>query len=208
MTRKLILAIAVVTVVTGSWVAWFALRAGPARAERVPNGLLTSNRTDFRVCVSVPPWADSTQLEAAAHSVAIELDNIHHDSGAWGALDIGSTSTRVVSGCPDGWIHPSGSIGPKSIVGRGTVSEPTEYRTMVFVVSDKELSEQPYQRAAYELLCSGDSCGEVTTALFVTTSTVNSGTALNSALRVGIGLGPIADGRYPSGHPDSEKSTK
>jgi hypothetical protein len=78
----------------------------------------------------------------------------------------------------------------------------------VFVVGDEEaaaLGEPGFGRAPYETMCEDHVCSEVSTALFITRSTLESPDALYRALIVGLGIDPTG-GTYPEGHPSGVDS--
>ena len=128
------------------------------------------------------------------------------DSPRGRELGVDQLGREVSPGCPDGYVQSPGGVSrdPALPAIRGRVDQPLSVSTLVFVVGEDEaanLGANGFARAPYESVCEEQhTCSEVTTALFVSRSVLDSPGALTTAMVVGLGIDPTA-GRYPNGHP-------
>lgn len=82
---------------------------------------------------------------------------------------------------------PAGDIRKETVAGPGRVQQPGPYALRIFVVTpadaERILSGVSYRRAAWELTCSGGSCAEVSSALYLRPVPVNDPQVLTAAIR-------------------------
>lgn len=87
---------------------------------------------------------------------------------------------------------------------KGAVKQPSSISTFVFVMDSEEaalvLGPSGVGRVAYEELCDGEVCMEITTALYVSKAVLESPSELAHAMVIGLGIYPTG-GEFPEGHP-------
>lgn len=195
--------------VTASWIGWMlSSNGGSAAGQQAPWA-----RNQIDVCVDVAPDIRSAvSPDAAAQRLESAIESALRSPQAV-ELGVDRLQSRVLRQCPHGYVSPPADARQVFAAGsiRGRVDQPMSISTLVFVVADEEaakLSPVGYARAAYESMCEGTVCMEVTTALFVPRSTLESPAALQTAMMVGLGIDPTG-GRYPDGHlPEADTQTK
>lgn len=165
---------------------------------------LPFGRTGIEVCVSVAPGLQSDMPPGrAVQLIQAATDEVTSSPRAV-ELEIDKLSRQVSAGCPNGHADPPEGVGEgRATSMRGRVDQPLKVSTLVFVSSDEqsnELGPNGFGRAPYESVCVGDVCSEVTTALFISRSVLESPEALRTAMVVGLGVDPTG-GLYPNGHP-------
>ena len=207
LTRRpsLIYASAALTIVAASWTARL-IQAESRGAADAPFG-----RNGIEVCVSVSPELGGVLApSSAAKSVQAAVESAIA-SPAGKALGLADVPRQVIASCPHGHVGAPEAVGEDSKLPalRGVVANPSRVSTLVFVVADSQaesLGSRGFGRVAYETLCEDGTCMEVTTALFIARSTLDSPEALELALVVGLGIDPLG-GLYPDGHPPEAEIT-
>lgn len=163
------------------------------------------------ICVDVSPAAiPAMRATEAAALVAASVpsyarlyglaNDAFRDAGAqpYPALK----NPEVRPGCPDGYLPP-----PEKQTGlvKEPVTSASRFPLHLFIVTDAEIggvirAGEKYLRRGYEQICSGHTCAEVTTALYVPLSQIRMPATVGFAIADGTGITPIL--RYPCGHPD------
>jgi hypothetical protein len=164
---------------------------------------LPFGRSGIEVCVAVSPSATpavdpgrAAELVKTAAASAIGTDKGKD-------LRLGQLDLTVAAGCPDGYVDPPADVLSGAASVKGKVEQPLRTSTLVFVTDDQQaarLGPSGFARAAYESVCEGEVCSEVTTALFVSRGVLESKDTLETAMLVGLGI-DLTGGRYPNGHP-------
>ena len=206
-----VMAAAAILVVLVSWMGATRWSREPAaRAEPVDNVLLVSSRDSLVVCVA--PLVEGSQAAgvgvAAAQTVLDGLSASQSEEwvDAAGATEVTGECSRRVSVMP-------GLDGNYAIADEPPVEEPSPERLFVVLVPDDLLAQtigkglrgdSAFAQAAIEMMCSDDNCFEVTTAVYVGESSAKdtSGGALVDAMSWGLGIRPLVDPLFPSGHAD------
>jgi DNA-binding CsgD family transcriptional regulator len=163
----------------------------------VPAGATAGGlRDSLKICVEVEPSLD-LDADAVAQEVGAVVSAVIQ-SPAGIAADLDHFQADVISGCPHGYVPPHPEVGRDPAlppVYRG-VAEPLEVSTLIFVVSEVEAQYlDPYGgigRRDYESMCEQQTCAGVTTAVYVTSQTVQSEPDLVRAVLVGLGLSSLS----------------
>lgn len=198
-TRKLGLGFAMaVTICSASWAMW-----GWGAAQSEARIDLPFGRTGIDVCVSLDPSLVGQFDPGRAALLVKSASEEAVKTPAGTALDLDELRLAVRAGCPHGHLQPSPSLGQAELAAvRGAVEQPSTTSTFVFVVPTEQLpvlEKRGYLRQAYESQCDGHVCSEVTTALFISPSVLQSADELRKALIVGLGIDP-SGGEFPNGH--------
>jgi len=170
-------------------------RAHGAHETRVSleGGLLTTNRDSLRVCVELAPGLRARRAEIASHlDASLRRIQGHQD---WAKARFGSRPLAVEHGCP-GAVLPARALEDKSTpVGPGLTSNPSQFRTFVYVLDDATadvvLGERNAGRAPAELMRASEHVlVEVTSAVLVRESYLSTGDFSDFWLTWGVGLQP------------------
>ncbi|MEX1195013.1 MAG: hypothetical protein WED85_08145 [Dehalococcoidia bacterium] len=164
--------------------------------------LIWSGRQELAVCVEVAGSAKNEQqvvASEAVESVSPALLIVSQDEAftASERLQTAASSVVVEAECPgDAQLDcPAYPYDPPILCPDGyeIVKEPSKYRVFVYVVSDADLEQilggATQRRGGGEHLCSGDSCSEVTSAVYVSVNELNDTQVLAGILREGLGFG-------------------
>lgn len=149
---------------------------------------------DLRICVdSVPGGADLQDARVRIERV-MRADVLTHPRFRVAGYDPARWSVTV--GCPTApALLASGRAYPKNggVPGRVAVTaQPSGYRAFVFIVPagdiDRMFGRLPFRVAPQEVTCVADSCGEVSTALYVSPATVAASDAPAGRQELAAGL--------------------
>lgn len=146
------------------------------------NALLTNNRDQLNICVEISTSSFPKELENKDLSTLLEkwINTDLKEHPDWKSKGFDGYRLNITNGCPftpfllqDGAKHPifSGEIVPSRYI-----EEPSPYRFAVFVV-DQSIIEKHFKGinsrwGPEELLCEGEECNEVTSAIYLTVDEV------------------------------------
>jgi hypothetical protein len=161
----------------------------------VSNLLRTDNRAGLEACIDFGESGLSPEQRInALQNIENALDAAAGDS-SWAAQDVADLTprTKVEIGCPSARapVDPD-SDGTIRWVAGYVVEVPSSYLVFYFVLPDADAQtfwgEWDTMRAPQEMLCSGDSCVEVTVGLYMAESDVLDPVAVQDATRDAVGL--------------------
>ena len=176
MNRKYLLLVILTLSLSSS--IWLTRQGSDVHAEPT-RGLAAPDRDTLQFCVDIEPTAgsDNSSKASAAATIGNLLIALQSSHPLWGRAEFGSGAPSVDAGCPDGFYGPPEALTVErlrkgaQLVGRGKVSDPLPYKVLVFVLSDSSangrLGTYGVGRSAYEVVCEGNQCWEVTTALWI-----------------------------------------
>ena len=170
----------------------------PGTHATTTTALLTTNRPGLKVCVeSLVPDVDTQTIRGRVQGGLAAVAN-HPDYQAAG---LGRQPVAVDAGCParptvaDPRYRPSSRLGAPA-----AVTEPSLYRLFIFIASPEQIAQafgdRPQHITAQELLCDGDLCPVVTTALYLTPPELRDPAVLATGLTEGVGLLPVGRPYY------------
>lgn len=204
--QRVLAALALALIAAAAWaVAAYRVAAGASEVHHgnavVP--LLTSNRTDLRVCVdSKVAEVGNDELKLAIEAGLLKL-KLHPDYVPSG---LATVPTQVDLGCPGparatmtDFDHMLGTAPGASLV----VTEPSQYRVFVFVVPKEKVSlpdGSVIWRAQQEKYCHDGFCPEVSTALYLTPGDLSLPDRLGMLLTDTVGL-EVPELRPDRSHP-------
>jgi hypothetical protein len=165
-------------------------------ASMLKEGLLTTaNRDRLAICVQAVGVDSSLETKAKASIEAALIEVAKHPY--WEPAGYAVAESPVVDiGCP---ASPppldleAQSVNPPEDVQPSFVSEPSYYRLFVFVLPqgdvDTLVSGLPRLRTgSQEVVCEGDSCGTVTSGVYIGAEELGDLPLLADALQQGLGL--------------------
>jgi hypothetical protein len=201
--RPLVLALLLATTTILAIVVQQSGTSQLARAE-IDNttALLTTNRTSLKVCVQ-PLIPDITAAESqvlvqqALARIARHPDFIRAGLGGKPVtVDIGCPGTATID---NPRFEATNKLGVPA-----EVTTPSQYRAFVYIASPERLihsfgensprtltRERPLRTTAQELLCDGDTCGEVTVAAYMSPEELRTMPLLDYVVTHAIGLWPV-----------------
>ena len=169
----------------------------PSNDKLQPGTLLTTNRDRLAICIQ--PVAsvqfDMTEAQLRVQAALTELST----HPRWAEIGLAGRAPVVVdAGCPsEAYLLRSGTVvDPRKPTGDPViqgVAEASKYRVFLFVPPESETARlfsvtASMRRAPQEYLCQGNSCFEVTTALYLSFSEVRNHQFLTEWLAKVIGL--------------------
>ena len=191
----------IVVVLIWSGTGYTRLVSGREPDKPTVSMLLTNNRTQLNVCVhSLVPGMDNEETRGLVESALAQVRK--HPNFKAARLD--AADPAVDAGCPApaqlGSPNWDAKLGAAPIV-----TTASSYRLFVFVADVEQLSiafgGRVPRTTAQEILCEGEQCSEVTTALYVTPSELRNQAASIDALTHGVGLLPpnVDESQPPAG---------
>lgn len=187
-SRIWIAALIVIALSVWTNVAYGRLALGHGAVHPVDSMLLTDNREELRICVESLVASESTPMAREFVSEVLPTVRAHRHFEPAGY----AVGTPVVEiGCPGSpnldSPHWNSKLGAPTIV-----SVPSTYRLFVYVMNPQELAAlfktQGPRTTAQEIVCEGDECAQVTTAVFVTPEELRDMKTLVTSLNHGLGL--------------------
>ncbi len=155
----------------------------PLGAQLKEGLLLTANRDRLAICVQAVGVDSSLEAKAKSAIETALVEVAKHPR--WEATGLGVASPVVDIGCPSGPASRD--------LETQFVTEPSFYRLFVFVLPQEEF-DVPFaglprlRTASQEVVCEGDSCGEVTSGLYIHSGELGDVAFLTDALAQGVGL--------------------
>ena len=172
--KRLLYVIGVVSVFSVAFAAagWVGATSRVESKFDLSSPLMARGRDSFSVCVAANEQLTYDALGAAADQLETALTTSLADAKEpteW------VKNTQIVSGCP----APTALTGKP--VGKGTtgtvVDSASPHRLFIYQISEQDFrtafGDKPYGTAPEEFLCEGDTCGEVTTGIYVTKLDLN-----------------------------------
>ncbi len=136
--------------------------------------LATTNRSILSVCVDGTPGYALTQddLDAVTEALDRGFEGLAGPDAVFNERY--GEDTRVIQGCPTPTVTLGATLASKEVSELTTRSfdAASPHRMFVYLVAPLAFDvtfpeERPFVRGAAEMLCRGDQCAEVTTALYV-----------------------------------------
>ena len=152
-----------------------------------------SSRSGLAICVDD---VEGAELDESASTSPVEdaLSKLT-DHPNWQVSGFGVAPPAVAYGCPSPPYLSSERVSGGKPIGDPSlqsVAKASEYRVFVFLMPDSKIAEifgsSPIRTEPQEFLCMGQTCGEVTTALYIAVGELKDPAFLETWLARALGL--------------------